>query len=94
MGSNSYLEIRVKMPRNHEVKDGQSTVELNSRKRDLEDGRLDTRIISLFKSIFLILVFLWNLLACYLLRISSRSHFCCKLHKGGMTHRFVMHVRV
>ena len=37
MGSNSYLEIRVKKLRNHEVKDGQSTVELNSRKRDLED---------------------------------------------------------
>ena len=37
MGSNSYLEIRVKKPRNHEVKDGQNTVELNSRKRDLEE---------------------------------------------------------
>ena len=37
MGSNSYLEIRVKKLRNHEEKDGQSTVELSSRKRDLED---------------------------------------------------------
>ena len=37
MGSNSYWEIRVKKPRNHEVKDGQNIVESSSRKRDLED---------------------------------------------------------
>ena len=43
------LEIGIKELRNHEVKGGQGTMELSSRKCGL-----DTRIMSLFKSISLI----------------------------------------